>query len=175
MFHTLVNRFSKFGLVLLVIFSMSFASIHSAVAKLPLQIGQQSSQSLQSRWSDGVGFVTLNWLRASDRATLYSSTVYLSVTGNRISVFNTYAKEPFGQLARCGGLGCDLGKGALVATLDLVPKGNSLSVQNASAKASFLKGATCSVVEDYLQVLECSSSKGAQGSLPSLFVFAPGT
>ena len=100
------------------------------------------ARTLEAGWVDSSGFTSFAWLRSDDNRELYSSAVYLSLSGNKLSIYNTYNAAPLGQLARCGGLGCDLGKGQLLATLEVVPQGsNRYLVTNASQKASFLQGA----------------------------------
>lgn len=134
------------------------------------------ARTLETGWTDGAGFANYAWLRTEDEGELYASAVYLSLSGNSLSIYNTYNAAPLGQLARCGGLGCDLGKGQLLATLEVVPQGNNrYTVTSASQKASFLQGAQCRVVEDYMQVFECFASSGPMADLPSTFRFSPGT
>lgn len=140
------------------------------------EVSLAQAQTLETDWADGPGFASYAWLRAEDNRELYSSAVYLSLSGNSLSIYNTYNAEPLGHSARCGGLGCDLGKGQLLATIEVMPQGgNRYSVVTASQKASFLQGAQCRVAESYLQVFECFSSSGPNVDLPSAFRFSPGT
>jgi hypothetical protein len=138
---------------------------------------QQRNSSLSEVWGDAnKGFVSFSWLRAEDNREIYSSALYTEISQNTLSIYNTYKLEPFGKNARCGGLGCDLGKGQLVGSLKFDPKGSRFIVREASGKAGFLAGAQCRVVESYMKVLECLSSKTpASSDMPSIFRFAPGT
>lgn len=134
------------------------------------------AQTLETGWADGSGFANYTWLRSEDDGELYSSAVYLSLSGNTLSIYNTYNAAPLGQLARCGGLGCDLGKGQLLATLEVVPRGsNRYTVINTSQKTSFLQGAQCNVAGSYFQFFECFSPSGPIFDSPSTFRFTPGT
>jgi hypothetical protein len=100
----------------------------------------------------------------------------IQIKQNTLNIYNTYKLDPFGKNARCGGLGCDLGKGALVATLKFEPKGSSFIVREASGKAGFLTGARCRIVDGYAPVLECASNKSpASSNMQSVFRFAPGS
>lgn len=139
---------------------------------------QQSNLSLSKAWEDGNGFTSFEWLSAKDNETIYSSAVYTEVNQNTLSIYNTYNRAPLGQYARCGGLGCDLGKGQLVATVKFERKGSGFIVREASSKAGFLVGAQCRLVDSYMVILECKSNKSpAIGTvnIPSIFRFAPGT
>lgn len=132
--------------------------------------------TLETGWGDGSGFAYYTWLRSEDDREPYSSAVYLSLSGNSLSIYNTYNAAPLGHLTRCGGLGCDLGKGQLLATLEVVPQGsNRYTVVSTSQKTSFLQGAQCRVAESYMQVFECFSSSGPSADLPGIFRFSPGT
>lgn len=134
------------------------------------------AQTLETVWADGSGFANYVWLRTEDEGELYSSAVYLSLSGNSLSIYNTYNAAPLGHSARCGGLGCDLGKGQLLATLEVVPQGsNRYTVINTSEKTSFLQGAQCKVTGSYFQFFECFSPSGPSADLPSTFRFTPGT
>lgn len=134
------------------------------------------SQTLETAWAYDSGFANYAWLRTEDEGELYSSAVYLSLSGNSINIYNTYNAAPLGHSARCGGLGCDLGKGQLLATIEVAPQGgNRYSVVAASQKASFLQGAQCRVAGSFPQVFECFSSSGPSADLPSIFRFSPGT
>lgn len=154
-------------------------SANSALADIetPRQEAQiAQAQTLETVWTDATGFAYFDWLRAEDNRELYSSSLYLSVSGNTLSIYNTYNAEPLGRLARCGGLGCDLGTGSLVATLEFVQQGSNLfTVQSASSRASFLQGAQCRIVGNVLQALECFSEQGPSADMPSVFRFSPGT
>jgi hypothetical protein len=138
---------------------------------------QQTNKSLSQVWGDAnKAFISFSWLRAEDDREIYSSALYTEISQNTVSIYNTYRLEPFGKSARCGGLGCDLGKGQLVGTLKFEPKGNRFIVREASGKAGFLAGAQCGVIEGYALILECTSSKTpASSNMPSIFRFAPGS
>jgi hypothetical protein len=139
-----------------------------------LQVAQ--TPSLQSTWADGSGFSSFTWSRAEDGGEIYSSAVYLSLSGNRLSIYNTYNAAPLGHSARCGGLGCDLERGQLVADLEVVKQDQNLfTVISTSGNADFLQGASCAVEESYLQVFKCFSLRGPNSEIPSVFEFAPGS
>ena len=134
------------------------------------------TQTLESTWTDGYGFTNFTWLRSDDNRELYSSTVYLSLSGNSLDIYNTYSAAPLGHLARCGGLGCDLGKGQLLASVEFTQQNDgTYFVTSASDKADFLQGASCAVNESFLPVLECFSSRGPGADISSIFRFLPGT
>ena len=133
-------------------------------------------QTLQDIWADAAGFASFTWARDVDGSEIYSSAVYLSLSDNQLSIYNTYNTAPLGHLARCGGLGCDLGRGQLLANLEVARQGQNLfTVTSTSDKASFLQGAQCRIDEGYLQVLKCSSLRGPNSEMPSIFTFSPGT
>ncbi|AMA08913.1 hypothetical protein [Picosynechococcus sp. PCC 73109] len=140
-------------------------------------LAQQKAFVLQEAWGFSRGFASFDWLRAEDKETIYSSAVYTEINRNTLAVYNTYKQDPFGKYARCGGLGCDLGKGQLIATLNFESRGNLLIVQSATGKAAFLNGALCKLVESYLTVLECTSKQNPNpdAKIPSIFRFAPGS
>ena len=74
-----------------------------------------------------------------------------------MTLYNSHQLEPLGQNARCGGFGCNLAKGSLVATLTFERQGNLFVVREASERASFLQGAKCRLKPSYNDILECSS------------------
>ena len=161
--------------VVISVLSAAFLLIGTSSARaqgMPLA----QAQTLETVWADGSGFANYAWLRTEDDGELYSSAVYLSLSGNSLSIYNTYNAAPLGQLARCGGLGCDLGKGQLLATLEVMPQGdNRYTVVSASQKASFLQGAQCRVAGSYFYFFECFSPRGPIGDFISTFRFTPGT
>lgn len=137
---------------------------------------QQRSNTLNQTWTDGNGFTSVSWSFVEDGEEIYSSAVYTEINQNTLNIYNTYQLDPFGKYARCGGLGCDLGKGQLIATLKFESKGSSFVVKEASGNASFLKGSQCKLVESYLKVLECTSTQNPSGNrMPSIFRFSPGS
>lgn len=139
-----------------------------------LQVAQ--SQTLQDSWADAPGFASFTWARDEDGRELYSSTVYLALSDNQLSIYNTYNAAPLGHSARCGGLGCDLGRGQLLATLEVVKQSqNIFTVTNTSDRASFFQGAQCRIDESYLQVFKCFSLRGPNSEMPSIFTFSPST
>ncbi len=154
---------------------LAIGFIHSLVTSPAF--AQQRNSSLIQAWSDAnKTFVSFSWLRAEDNQEIYSSALYTEISQNTLSIYNTYKLEPFGKNARCGGLGCDLGKGQLVGSLKFEPKGSRFIVHEASGKAGFMVGAQCSVVDSYALVLECVSSKTpASSNMPSIFRFSPGS
>ncbi len=139
-----------------------------------LQVAQ--NQTLQDSWADAPGFASFTWIRDEDGGEMYSSTVYLSLSGNNLDIYNTYNAAPLGHLARCGDLGCDLERGQLLANLEVVKQDQNLfTVKSTSDKVSFLQGAQCRIDESYLQVFECFSLRGPNSEMPSVFTFSPGT
>ena len=138
---------------------------------------QQKNRSLSQVWSDAnKNFVSFKWLRAEDDREIYSSALYTEISQNTLNIYNTYKLDPFGKNARCGGLGCDLGKGQMVGTLKFEPQGGRLIVREASGKAKFLAGAQCSVIGEYWLVLECRSNRSPNsGNMLSIFRFSPGS
>jgi hypothetical protein len=139
-------------------------------------LAQQSNLTLSETWEDGKGFTSFEWLRAENKRELYSSAVYIEVNRNTLNIYNTYKLDPFGKYARCGGLGCDLGRGGLVTTLNFESRGNLFTVQSATGKAGFLKGAQCRIMRSYLKILECISFQNPAGvNMSSIFRFSPGT
>ena len=149
-------------------------SCTSEVKAQSLQVAQ--NQTLQDSWADAPGFASFTWARDEDGREIYSSAVYLSLSGNQLSIYNTYNAAPLGHLARCGGLGCDLGRGQLLANLEVVKQNRNLfTVTSTSDKVSFLQGAQCRIDESYLQVFECFSLRGPNSEMPSVFRFSPGT
>ena len=134
------------------------------------------AQTLETDWAISSSFADYKWLRTEDEEEFYSSAVYLSLSGNSLSIYNSYKAAPLGQQARCGGFGCDLGKGQLLATLEVIPQGNKrYTVASASQKASFLQGAQCRLAGSHFYFFECFSSRGPIGDTPSTFRFTPGT
>lgn len=176
-FKSCSNWFSFFLLLICSIaITTSITVSFPAIAKLQtFQTSQQTSQTLQSAWGFSSGFTFFHWLRAEDKGKVYSSTVHILVKNNKLSIFNAYQREPLGQLARCGGLGCDLGKGSLIATLKFLRQGDRFIIKTTSSKATFLKGASCKVDKTGLSSLECLSDEGPQGKFPSLFKFLSGS
>jgi hypothetical protein len=84
---------------------------------------QPKNSSLSQTWSNAnKTFVLFSWSRAEDNREIYSSALYTEVSQNTLKIYNTYKLEPFGKNARCGGLGCDLGQGQLVGTLERIYK-----------------------------------------------------
>lgn len=151
---------------------LSCTTLEVQAQSLPLA----QSQMLQDNWTDATGFARFTWSRDEDGGEVYSSAVYLSLSGNQLSIYNTYNAAPLGHLAQCGGLGCDLGKGDLLANLEVVKQGQNLfTVVNTSDNVSFLQGAQCRIEESYLQVFKCFSLRGPNSEMPSVFTFSPGT
>ncbi len=161
--------------IVISILSVGLLLSHTLDAKSQrTQVAQ--TQTLETNWSDAPGFADFTWHRAEDDGEVYSSVVYLSLSGNKLSIYNTYNAAPLGHLARCGGLGCDLGTGQLLGILEVTQQDRNLFiVTNASDKTSFLQGAQCRVEESYLQVFECFSLRGPDAEVPSVFRFSPGT
>jgi len=142
---------------------------------------------LAKAWVDGSGFATFSWIRGEDKGTLYQSAIYLELNRNKLSIYNTYNRAPLGMYTRCGGLGCDLGKGSLVGTLNFKKQQDTFIVESATGQSSFLKGAQCTLDESRLLVsaiLECRTNKTPlplppigtpRNDMPSIFIFSPGT
>ena len=140
-------------------------------------LAQPNNSDISQAWSSAKKtFVSFSWLRAEDKREIYSSALYTEINQNTLSIYNTHKLEPFGKNARCGGLGCDQGKGEMIGTLKFEPNRNRFIVREASGKAGFLKGAQCQIVDDYMLVLECTSNKSpATINMPSIFRFSPGS
>ena len=154
--------------------AMLLLSCSLAVQAQRLQVAQ--SQTLQDNWTNATGFASFTWSRNEDGNEIYASTVYLSLSGNQLSIYNSYNIAPLGHLARCGGLGCDLGRGQLLANLEVTKQGQNLfTVTSTSDNVSFLQGAQCRIEESYLQVFDCFSLRGPNSEMPSVFTFSPGT
>jgi hypothetical protein len=173
------NRGSWIGLGAMVLCAVGGQG-QAALAQVgfaPVEIAQQRTSTLESAWTDGTGFTSYTWSRASDGGSFYSSSIYTVVSGNTLSIYNTYMSEPLGQFARCGGLGCDLERGELVATIEFAyQSSNTFVVQSASPRASFLQDAQCRITGEYMKVLECSAPRGPSvQNLPSIYTFVPGT
>lgn len=153
-------------------------SLAAALLSLsPQSMAQQVGATLEQKWAGANGFATYQWIRVDGRHTLYSSDIAMTTSGNRTSFMNTFKVAPFGQFSRCGGLGCDLGVGQKMAQVDFAPKGDHFVVTNASGGLAFLLGSTCFLVDSYMSILECRSSKTPTGHLdmPSIYRFVPGT
>ena len=141
-------------------------------------LAQDRNSPLGQVWPDAnKAFLLFSWSRVEDNEEIYSSALYTEISQNTLNIYNTYKLEPFGKSARCGGLGCDLAKGQLVASLKFESNGNRFVVRESSGKAGFLTGAKCRVLEEnYLLVLECRSNKTPDSiNMPSIFRFAPGS
>lgn len=167
------NRFKKVtGSLVKILIIMGF----SQELNTSLVSAQQKNLTLSDAWTDGNGFTLFNWLRSEGAGIIYSSAVYIEVKQNTLTVYNTYKLDPFGRYARCGGLGCDLGKGQLISILNFVYQDNLFIVKSASGKAKFLQGAQCRVLKDYMKFLECKSTQNPtpNTSTSSIFRFAPG-
>lgn len=142
-----------------------------------LVFAQRKDLTLQEAWGFTRGFTSFDWLRAEDKKTIYSSVVYTEINQRTLKVHSTYKQDPFGKSSRCSGLGCDLSKGQLIATLNFESRGNLLIVQSATGKAAFLNGARCKLVESNINFLECTSKQNPNSAakIPSIFRFAPGS
>ena len=176
-FQTYKNKYTSTTMEKIAISILSAALLLSCTLEVKaqrLQVAQ--NQTLQDSWTDAPGFASFTWARDEDGREIYSSAVYLTLSDNQLSIYNTYNAAPLGHLARCGGLGCDLGRGQLLATIEVVKQGQHLfTVMSTSDKASFLQGAQCRIDESYLQVFECFSLRGPNLEMPSVFMFSPGT
>jgi len=176
-------RFSKtLAVCTLAFLTQSFLSVPSLASKpKEFSLAQRNQLTLENEFVEWA-FVGYEWLSANDRSSIYESTIYIEVKGNTMSIYNTYNREPLGRIASCGGLGCDLGKGSLLATLSFANQGNAYVVRDASQKAAFLKGSRCKVVPDAMPVLECFSNQAPTPgdgrnylNMPSIIKFVPGT
>jgi hypothetical protein len=148
------------------------------VAAIPAS-AQHRTSTLTSSWSNAgsTAFMRFTWRRIDGNTALYSSDLATELTGNTLRLFNTYKRDPFGKYARCGGLGCDLGRGQLLSTISFEPRGGLFIVRNASGTASFLTGAQCTLrgTRD-MQELVCRTSQTPTSvAMPSAFIFSPGT
>jgi len=167
---------------------------------------QQTSTTLEEAWPHG-GFASYQWLRLQqawpdndfatyewrpsyqNRDVLYSSSVYIEVVGNTLKIYKANLSEPLGQRSRCGGLGCDLAKGSLVATLNLEHRRtleidpnrqpfplivNLFVVGETSERASFLQGAQCRTVYHMLECVSTQIPPISTTNLPSFYRFTLG-
>lgn len=155
---------------------LSFIGV-SYATNAPFVSAQQNNRTLREAWSDANGFTSFDWVRAEDGGEVYSSAVYVDIKQNTLNIYNTYKLDPFGKYARCGGLGCDLGKGQVVGILNFESQGSQFIVRNASGQVSFLKGARCRISERHVKVLECTSTQNpaSRADIFSIFRFTPGT
>lgn len=119
-----------------------------------LTLAQQKQSTLENDFTTDT-FAHYEWVSPDSGEPIYESGIYIVVQGNKMSIYNTYNRYPLGTAAQCGGFGCDLGKGSLLATLDFVKQGNDYIVRNASQRAAFLQGSRCKVVEFATTILEC--------------------
>lgn len=160
-------KVAKFG-ILLAIAPAIIASLAMPWARSQ-PIAQQTSPTLEEAWPYDNNFVVYEWLR-SDRSKLYSHALEVQLAGNKLSLYNTHLSEPLGQNVRCGGFGCDLATGSLVAALTFERQGNLFVVREASERASFLQGAKCKITA---HILECTSTKSPPRSanFPGIFRF----
>ncbi|WP_204150642.1 hypothetical protein [Leptolyngbya sp. CCY15150] len=151
----------------------------SEVAPVPASdAAQDESLIAQSHvsWLSS-GFYSLRLIRNSDSAEFHTSYVYVdSPRPYQIDVYKTIDIDPFGSLARCGGLGCGLERGALTASLQFRSTGsNQFVVESATGTAAFLQGTQCTTQMLHDWVLSCTSPTGPTGSFPSTIEFRPGT
>jgi hypothetical protein len=122
------------------------------------------------------GFISYQWLRPEDKEPLYQSTLFMTTNGNIMCLYQSAYKDPFGSLARCGGLGCDLNRGELVSILEFKQNTDGkLVVHSPTGSASFLRGAVCQVDADYVPTLVCRSSQSPSPEVQgdAIIIFAP--
>ena len=158
------------------ILGAAFVFSSTSVAR-PRSVPLAQAQTLQSSWGIS-GFAEYSWHRANDGRELYSSPVYISLSGNSLNIYNTYNTAPLGQQTACGGFGCDLGRGQLLATLTVVPQGTDhYTVVSASQDVDYLQGAQCRINQDLavFGAFECFSLSGPNIDQPSIYRFIPGT
>ena len=157
---------------------LSLLALMASLLCLPLQSrAQQNGVTLGQKWDGANGFAVYEWVRIEDREKLYSNAIAIKTSGIKASFFNTFKTAPFGQFARCGGLGCDLGVGRKIAQVDFAPRGDYFVVTRASGGLAFLLGSACYLVGNYMLILECGSAKTPAGNvdMPSIYRFVPGT
>lgn len=189
---------SRNNIVLLAIFGLTIlgtAVLTTVINRLTLREENIDDQSDKTQYANNVcesgslsqepgleddlranGFFSYTWLRPEDREPLYKSAVFAVSKGNKLCVYESVHQDPFGSLARCGGLGCDLKKGELVAILEFKPNTDgTLLVQSATGSTSFMRGAVCQVDKSYLPKLVCrpSQSPASQVQGDAIIVFAP--
>jgi hypothetical protein len=122
------------------------------------------------------GFVSYEWLRPEDNEILYESVVFTVSRDNNLCIYQAVQQDPFGSLARCGGLGWDLEQGELVAVLEFTQNSDgTLLIQSASGSGSFIRGAVCQVDDSYFPILVCRSpqSPNPQVQGDAIIVFTP--
>ncbi len=149
------------------------------VSPVPASIAAQDESLIAQNHASWLssGFYSLHLIRNSDSADFHTSYVYVdSPSPYQMNVHKTSLIDPFGSLARCGGLGCGLERGALTASLQVRSTGsNQFVVESATGTAAFLQGAQCTTQMLYDWVLSCTSPTGPTGSFPSTIEFRPGT
>jgi len=122
------------------------------------------------------GFFSYTWLRLEDEKPFHESVVFAVSKGNTLCLYQSIQQDPFGSLALCGGLGCDLKRGELVAILEFKPNTDgTLLVQSVTGLVSFMRGAVCQVDASYLPTLVCRSSQSPSSQVQgdAIIVFAP--
>lgn len=122
------------------------------------------------------GFYSYSWQRSDNERPLYQSAVFALSRGNKLCIYQTVQQDPFGSLALCGGLGCDLDRGELIAALEFEPSADgTLIVESTTGLASFMRGAVCQVDASYLPTLVCRSSQSPNSQIQgdAIIVFAP--
>ncbi|MFN6564216.1 MAG: hypothetical protein RMY28_031105 [Nostoc sp. ChiSLP01] len=122
------------------------------------------------------GFISYQWLRPGNKEPLYQSTLFMTSKGNKLCLYQSAYQDPFGSLALCGGLGCDLKRGELVSILEFKPSNDGkLVVHSTTGSASFLRGAVCQIDADYVPTLVCRSSQSPSRQVQgdAIIVFAP--
>lgn len=123
------------------------------------------------------GFISYQWFREGDESEpVYRTTLFMTAKGNKMCLYQTDYEDPFGSLARCGGLGCDLKRGELASILEFKPNNDGkLVVHSTTGLGSFLKGAVCQVGANYISTMVCRSSQSPSPEVQdaAIIVFAP--
>ncbi|NER81882.1 MAG: hypothetical protein F6K42_20420 [Leptolyngbya sp. SIO1D8] len=122
------------------------------------------------------GFYSYSWQLPENERPIYQNAVFVLSRGNNLCVYQTVQLDPFGSLALCGGLGCDLEKGELIAELEFTPNADgTLLVQSTTGLASFMRGAVCQVDASYLPTLVCRSPQSPNSQVQGdvIIFFAP--
>lgn len=145
----------------------------------------EAKADLETNWPIR-GYATYELAR-SDGSILYSSTVFLEVAGNQVYVYNTYLRDPLGSFSRCGGLGCDLGRGSRIGSLSFRNTVHNqspiYSILNSDGQASFMQGSICQVIDDNVfDKLMCRTLQGPHPEMTgtnwrdqTYVIFTPGT
>jgi hypothetical protein len=119
--------------------------------------------TLENIWGVS-GFMSLSLSMPSNNDSFVNNAIYTEIQNNKIFVYNSTPIDPFGSISACGGLGCDLKKADLVSIIELKPIDNQkYIVISATSFAYFMVGSSCQIIESYLPILSCLTTKNYPG------------